>query len=270
MKSSFRCFILFLLSLLLTVFSNQSAFAADAQESAVAVTNIVKLLKSGIGEDVIIAKLKQQDQTFDLSTDELIELKNAGASSQVIKTMLNPRAAIIPPAETKAAAPTTNEVDNLFWLYDGDKKIQLTEAHVEITSKADAAFVFTHSVRAYATLSESGPTAEIRVTNRNPQFGLLAVPQNLRVAELVHLVKLGLDSDKKHRCLEVAKGGGLGGVKMSDAKMRVPITFDEAGETTLSGQKAHLYRAKPAAPLEPGEYAIVVSSSRYFDFGINE
>ena len=270
MNSSFRCWVVLSLGLFLATFTIQSTFAAESQERSIAVTNIVKLLQGDIGEDVIIAKLKKEGQTFDLSTDEIIELKKAGASSQVLKTMLDPNAGITPPAEAKAAASTTNEVDDSFWLYDADKKIPLTKAHVEITAKPDAAFIITGTVHAFATLSESGPAAEIRVTNRNPQFGKLAVPLNLRVAELVHLVKLKLDSGKKHRRLEVAKGGGFSGVNMTDSKMRVPITFDEVGETTLSGKKARLYRARPVAPLEPGEYAIVISFTEYFDFGIDD
>ena len=54
------------------------------------VENIVALVEAGLGEDVIIEKLRQNATAFDLSVDQLLELKTAGVSAQIIKTMMNP------------------------------------------------------------------------------------------------------------------------------------------------------------------------------------
>ena len=55
-----------------------------------AVEDIVALVEAGLGEDVIVEKLRQNATPFDLSIDQLLALKKAGVSSEIIKTMMNP------------------------------------------------------------------------------------------------------------------------------------------------------------------------------------
>ncbi|MDE0625827.1 MAG: hypothetical protein OXH99_05460 [Bryobacterales bacterium] len=55
-----------------------------------AVEDVVALVEVGLSEDVIIEKLKQNATAFDLSIDQLLELKTVGVSSEIIKTMMNP------------------------------------------------------------------------------------------------------------------------------------------------------------------------------------
>jgi hypothetical protein len=61
-----------------------------SNESPAPLTNadVVRLLRAGFGEDVVIAKIRGSSPTFSLETTDLLELKNAGVSDRVIEAML--------------------------------------------------------------------------------------------------------------------------------------------------------------------------------------
>jgi len=76
--------------MLLAICSAQTSPAPQPNGKSLTVADVAKLLESGIGEDIVIAKVKQEGKAFDLSTDDLIELKKAGATSAVLKAMMSP------------------------------------------------------------------------------------------------------------------------------------------------------------------------------------
>jgi hypothetical protein len=58
---------------------------------------VVAMVKAGLSEDVIVARLRREEKAFDLSPDDLIRLKAAGVSDEIVKTMLDPKAPFPPP-----------------------------------------------------------------------------------------------------------------------------------------------------------------------------
>jgi hypothetical protein len=69
------------------------------------VDGVISLVTAGISDDLIIAKIHKSGQTFDLSTDDMLRLKKAGASDAVMKAMMNaaPASAATPAAPIAAA-----------------------------------------------------------------------------------------------------------------------------------------------------------------------
>src|SRR4051812_9929824 len=64
--------------------------STPAHESALSNKDVVKLSKLQLGDDVIIAKIKQAAAVdLDVSTDALIQLKEAGVSARVIAAMID-------------------------------------------------------------------------------------------------------------------------------------------------------------------------------------
>lgn len=63
---------------------------AAAQQTVELLTNekIVKMVKAGIGDDVIIEKIHHSSSDFDIGTEKLIEMKNQGVSDGVLKAMM--------------------------------------------------------------------------------------------------------------------------------------------------------------------------------------
>jgi len=64
--------------------------------------SVIKLVKAGLSEDLIVSTINVQPGAYDTSTDGLIALKAAGASDRVV-TAIVAKAALPPPAP--AAAP---------------------------------------------------------------------------------------------------------------------------------------------------------------------
>jgi hypothetical protein len=65
---------------------------ADAPPKQITTVEIIKMLQNKIDEDVIITKVRKAHSPLDLSTDEMVELKKAGASPGLLKTLIDPDA----------------------------------------------------------------------------------------------------------------------------------------------------------------------------------
>ncbi len=77
------------------------------------VNDVIKLSKGGLGDDLIIQQIVSKGKRFDLSTDQLLQLKAAHVSDRVIQVMIDPTKQIaspgkstVPPAPPKPTQPT--------------------------------------------------------------------------------------------------------------------------------------------------------------------
>jgi hypothetical protein len=52
------------------------------------VDEVVKLLNNDISDSIIVARIEETDSYFSLSTDDLIDLKGAGASDDLVRYMI--------------------------------------------------------------------------------------------------------------------------------------------------------------------------------------
>lgn len=72
--------------------------------------DIVTMLRAGLGDDVIIAKIQQAPaETLDVSTGALVSLKKAGASKGVIEAMVKRTSSR--PSSGAPAAPSKVDFD---------------------------------------------------------------------------------------------------------------------------------------------------------------
>jgi curli biogenesis system outer membrane secretion channel CsgG len=71
---------------------------ARAQKPASQVDNVIQLVKAGMSEGLIIKTLQKQNKPMDLTPADLVKLKNAGVSENIISVMMDP-------SSTPAAAP---------------------------------------------------------------------------------------------------------------------------------------------------------------------
>lgn len=81
------------------------------------IDDVIKLSKAGLSEDTIIQKVRSNGQAFDLSTDQLIQLKDAGVSDKVVQAMLDPNPAPAPAAATAAAAKPASDLPDEMGIY---------------------------------------------------------------------------------------------------------------------------------------------------------
>jgi len=80
---------------------NSLAFAQQALNNDA----IIKLVKAGMSDDLIITTINAQPGAYDVSTDGLIALKTGGASDKVVSTIVLKASAAPPPAPAAPALP---------------------------------------------------------------------------------------------------------------------------------------------------------------------
>ena len=83
--------------------------AGAAKKPVSQVDNVIQLVKAGMSEGLIVKTLQKQNKPMDLTPADLVKLKNAGVSENIIGVMMDPSsapAAAAPPAEpAPPAAP---------------------------------------------------------------------------------------------------------------------------------------------------------------------
>lgn len=93
---------LLLTTLLFTPLAADTRAAIPPQTAVVTNADVLMMLKMGLSPEVIIAKIKVSNCSFDTSPTSLQELKNANASDALIMAMMAPPA---PAAAAASAAP---------------------------------------------------------------------------------------------------------------------------------------------------------------------
>lgn len=128
-----------ILAAILTVIALGACLAQEQGKAPATFTldDVLKLVRAGIAEDVLIARIKRFNKPFDLNSDEILELKKDGVSDTVIKYLLEPTLpypsapppAPVPPPEVKpAVAPPKDPLmaklppePGMFWLSKADR-----------------------------------------------------------------------------------------------------------------------------------------------------
>ncbi|MGH9645889.1 MAG: CsgG/HfaB family protein [Bryobacteraceae bacterium] len=78
--------------------------AAPAKAAASPVDSVIESVKAGLSESLIVRTLKRDNKPLDLTPADLVKLKNAGVSENIINVMLDPASAPAAPAPAPAAA----------------------------------------------------------------------------------------------------------------------------------------------------------------------
>jgi hypothetical protein len=254
---------------------------AEAQE---VLTNdsVISMVKGGLGEAVVLARIRSSPANFDTSTNSLLALKKAGVSDKVIEAMVSaPRsgaAAAAPAAPTPAApsagtsapapsvsasarnsaggAAATLPRDSIFHL-NGAKYVEMQPQVVEIEI-SNAVF----SSKSDVVLG--GRRADYRITDRQPQFYSYFAPTEAL------LVKLKPGEKKNDRNLKM----GSGGYHPYGGSSRMGIRSEDRIAVKSEREANGFYRISPSSPLPSGEYGFIVLSGataggRMFDFGVD-
>ena len=84
------------------------ASAISTAQQALTNDSVIKLAKSGIGDDLVVATINAQPGAYTLSADDMLALKSAGVSDKVIGAMIAKSAApAAAPASTAAGGTST-------------------------------------------------------------------------------------------------------------------------------------------------------------------
>jgi hypothetical protein len=65
---------------------------------------VVKLVRAGVTEEIVIARIKRYNKPFDLNADEILELQKAGVSDKILAYLMDPSKPYTPAAPPPPAA----------------------------------------------------------------------------------------------------------------------------------------------------------------------
>ena len=213
--------------------------------------SILKLVKAGLGEDMIISMIKTQPSKFSLNADDVIAMKNGGVPDKVVAAMLVKGAGMVKPA-TPEAVPSSEAP---LMTHDG---IPLPD-ELGVYRKLDGKFVILppeilnlRTARSAQWLVGIAANAKINgwVANKHSpthaapdvEF-VVKLPEGTDPAEYVCL-RLNVKSDRRE--VELARGR----INMSSSTHRDAIPFESE---RLAKQ---IYRLKFAA-FKKGEYGLL-------------
>ncbi len=101
------------------------------------VDEVVKLLKNDISDNIIVARIEETGSYFSLSTDDLIKLKEAGASDELVRYMIMRKPGGEPPT-------TPGEVEvNVTGRVSEEKTAKSPAALVDLTVTVEGKYVVT-------------------------------------------------------------------------------------------------------------------------------
>ena len=242
--------------------------AAFAQET---LTNqsIMEMVKAGLSERVVIAKIRTSPTSFDTRTDALIALKKNGVSEKVIEAMMSPAAAAAAPAPPPSAPggsvatappPAAGHMPLRPTVYQivGGKEVELTASGGEVQRNRTPYSRSTELVIA-------GNKSKLRIAERQPVFVVTSEPGDMPLVRL--------DPGKSDRNLKIGSGSR---VPYAGSTSTRGLRSEDLIEISAERDSRGFYRIKPRAPLAPGEYGFVSTrggspnaGSTIYDFGVD-
>lgn len=241
---------------------------------------IVKMVKAGFSDDLIITTVNGAPGTYDTSVDGLIALKNAGVSEKVVAAIVAKASApVTAPASTTAPVaadpndPTSPHDPGIYMmLHDAAGKPKMVRLEQK---ESDTLPSFTGSA---IVAKIPGAQAEQRFSESKPLF-YLYFPSNSGITDSANpsqFTLVWLNRKKDHREIEVGHrktagaftGMGAGYVYVTEIKK------DNVIPASAEKLRANVYRVTPDNELGPGEYALIATmklnetgSASFFDFG---
>lgn len=231
------------------------AGAIGGQEKPLDNSEVVKLTKLDLGDAVVIAKIKSAKEVrFDLATEDLVKLKNAGVSKEVIAAMLDRSATKTSPS----AAPGDSFPKVTLHTKDGAFDLSPVDGDVKTIV---APFV---GMRRFVIFSEV--SAGTRTRDKRPSVVVASNKDPRKVWWLVRLDQ-DKDADDMDRSIDVESPGMWGGVLSSAPDEDYMVQYDAVEEG--SG----MWRITPRKDLKPGEYGMYIGkgelTATLFDFGVD-
>jgi curli biogenesis system outer membrane secretion channel CsgG len=225
---------------------------AAAPKAASPVDSVIQLVKSGMSENLIIKTLQRQNKPMDLSPADLVKLKNAGVSENVIGIMMDPSsapaaaaaptpapepapAAYTPPAAPAAPVPMTAAVANAM-----KKRV--------IVDEFDYSTVMTSVAAVFGTNQNIGKGIRAMLTNR------LGQQQKVVIVERAKINSLMAEQDRNaSNRVKQGSGAKIGRISGADALL--------AGDIVIFGRDDKKKRVAGGGLFGAGVGAIAASRS---------
>lgn len=270
------------------------AFVAAAPLFAQALTieQIAELSSAGIGDEALIAKIRSSGARYDLSADQMLNLKKAGVSSSVMVAMFGTATAVAAPAVSATSPdPMVPHPSGVYLLDDSKPQLQMRRIDPILSSQAKTGGIIGSAMTlgiasASIKVAVAGDTSNSHTISRTPVFYFFFDESNPGVVQ-----PSVFDSDRGPDVMsprefilarlmekEGRREARVGSMNIAGAKMGV---MDQDRAIFIYDRvRPGVFRIYPQKPLEPGEYGFIMpmggsalgagsSSARIFDFTVS-
>jgi hypothetical protein len=189
--------------------------------------SIIKMVKVGLGDDLIVQTITAQPGHYTTDADALVALKEAGVSDRVINSMVNKsRRQITPAREAAVAVPEVNEIG----VYYKDRSGNWVPVEPEIVHIKSGGFIKSTVTHGIIKVDQNGringPQSKLALSA--PIQFLIYVPEGVSANEY-DLLKFRLHSDSREfRTLTGGVFHSTGGAQRDE----VPFTPNKTAPRT--------------------------------------
>jgi len=222
----------------LLFFGSQLAYSQSSLESDVDNARVIQMAHKGLGDDVIIARIKASATKFDLSDDDLADLKKAGVSDAVVAAMIQSTRLTIPKVTIDGNPVEVRTI--------GEQKVGGRLGHF-VTAGIK-------SVKNKAYLQ--GQHASV-IASRKPMIDI-ELPANDNIDNYI-IVEMDDKGDRRE--IEMGSVGGTVGEKVGIRADRIV----RASATPVGGRR---FKISPVNELKKGEYILYSVGSADFPHGV--
>ena len=275
----------------LLVFMLCFAFYANvaAQDESMTNDEVISLTKAGLSPSIIIGKIRSGKSSFDLSTDSLIKLKQAGVSDEIVAAMLEAKsgrstASAGPSMSGDANDPMAKHNYGIYLFEEKDGQRKMTQLAVNVSSQNRTGGGFTAAVTPFGLgkmktkANLPGRNANMQIRDNSPVFyfyldissggmntssGIPSTPNEFT------LIRFNQRSDNRE--VTIAKTNSWGSKGGLSDEYVVQLKAEDLGNG--------IFRITPNGDLKVGEYAFYLVNSgnsnasaaigaKFFDFGV--
>jgi len=288
-----RKLIIFAMCLSLVVVMASAAFGQETMTN----DEVISLTKAGLSSAIIIGKIKTSTTNFDLSTDSLIKLKQAGVGDDIVGAMLEAKSgksiSTAPAGNANGSAavgalgdPNDPMAKHNYGIYmyeekDGARRMTQVKPSVSAQNRTGGLFTsqLTYGIGKVKTKANlPGRSADLQITETMPTFyfyldvstgGLNTASGVPSDPKEFTLVRFNQRSDNRE--VTISKSNAFGGKGGLSDEYVVEFKAEDLGNG--------IFKITPAAALKKGEYGFYLVNSgnsntgsavgsKFFDFGV--
>ena len=249
------------------------------------VDQVLELNALQIGDDTIIAKIESDGSVFDLTTEQIIELRKKGLSSPVVAAMLKTKGG--PKLSLDSPDPMVPHAPGLYLLQGEGSAARMSKMNFTVSSQAKTGgilgYAFTGGIASMSVkVAIQNETSPVQ-TSGNPRFYFFF--ENVEQSQSTNTWASGantfVNSPSEFTLVELMKKQGrrearVGSMNIAGAKSGV---MDKDRLAFRSNEvRPGVYEVTPVETLKPGEYGFIFSlagagtggamTARVFDFTV--
>jgi hypothetical protein len=279
MKKVFSVFMLSLAFLLVS-------FGDVRAQEVLTNQDVIAMTKAGLDRNVIIGKIRSTPAKFDLSTNGLIELKQANVDDIVVHTMLEANSgkkvstAVAAPAATAADPndPAATHDIGIYFYEEKNGNRKMTEMEPNSVTQSRTGGLLTSAItygigKTKIKAKLPGATANLQITESQPVFYFYLNEKdktmgavNYFPASVNQFQLVKLDVKENAREVTVGKMNAFGGKFGISDEYVVQFSFEKLRDG--------VYKVTPKSSLPIGEYGFYLigtgqsTGATFFDFGV--